>query len=143
MGRGRSRHPGQVNRSASQARCSTVEVSRLLPLAGACGVVVVVCTPLLVMELLQITTALSTGQIIYWRHSPRVAQASSGTASCTGTPVGEDRPMQFTLWRTTWSIVIRCMQAGLAVQILKLGKSCKPRQSSQRQHAAVQSVLGS
>lgn len=60
MGEGRSRDPGQVNRSASQARCSTMEVSGLLPLAGACGVVVVVCAPLFVMELLHINTALST-----------------------------------------------------------------------------------
>ena len=59
-GGGRSRHPGQVNRSASQARCSTMEVSRLLPLAGACGVVVVVRTPLIIVELLHSTEAVST-----------------------------------------------------------------------------------
>ncbi len=39
-----------------------MEVSGLLPLAGACGVVVVVRTPLLVVELLQIGPTINQ----YW-----------------------------------------------------------------------------
>ena len=55
--------PGIQDRSTDQPvrrGGSTMEVSGLLPLAGACGVVVVVCAPLFVMELLHINTALST-----------------------------------------------------------------------------------
>ena len=61
VGEAESRHPGKVNRSASQARRSTMEVSGLLPLAGACGVVVVVRAPLIIVELLHMAAALSIG----------------------------------------------------------------------------------
>ncbi len=43
---------GQYYRAAKQASCSTHEVSRLLPLAGACGAIIIVSAALLVMELL-------------------------------------------------------------------------------------------
>lgn len=63
-----SKHPGQGNRSANQARCSTMEVSRLLPLAGTCGAIVVVCASLLVMKLLQNASGVKILQAAHRKH---------------------------------------------------------------------------